>query len=690
MSRGAWYGPTALTATAERSVHAPSPAPPDLGLRTEFRYKPALDGLRAIAVLSVLAYHFGADWAHGGFLGVDMFFVLSGYLITSLLLVERMRSGTIRFGAFWARRARRLLPALFLVLIAVSIWSRIELQANQWSAFRADSLWTFFYGANWHFIEAGQSYFTADPSPLRHAWSLAIEEQFYLVWPLIVFGALKLARGRHWFITALSVLGIGASLYAMRATFTDGGDPSRAYYGTDARASQLLVGALLAVLLIHWTPRARAARVVLQWLAVAASIAIVYAFVAASDTGSFLYRGGFLAFAVCTALVIAAVVQPTRNPLRAGLSLTPVRWIGQVSYGVYLWHWPVAIALNPARTDLDGWSLAVLRVAVTFAIAAVSYYLVEAPIRQRRFSHVWTPRIALPAAASVTVAAILVATAGAAPPDPLAGRPGTVLESASDVAPPVVANPSTAAPTQRTLLVGDSVAYTLQNPLTAEAAKRGVTLRSFTRLGCGLTDGVALLDDGQPVSWSARCAADTAQYLDTAFRESTPDTVLWFSTWELSDYEIAGKRLVFGTPAFDQWLQTEFEAVRRRAAATGARLAFVTIPPKAQNPTMPLDPEQTRRARHLTSLFERYAVAHPTDVTIVDLATIVCPGGEPCPVTMDGIVLRPKDGMHYEVDGANWVAPRLLNEVFKQLDSLERRQLTTTTTSAGNATTAGR
>ena len=173
-------------------------APTSTGLPTAFRHKPALDGLRAVAVGSVMAFHFGADGFEGGFLGVDTFFVLSGYLITSLLLTEWGRTATIDFVAFWARRAKRLLPALFLVLLAIGIWANLEASAIRLDSIRADMLWTLFYGANWHFIASGQSYFDlfSEASPLRHAWSLAIEEQFYLFWPLITFGAMKLGRGR--------------------------------------------------------------------------------------------------------------------------------------------------------------------------------------------------------------------------------------------------------------------------------------------------------------------------------------------------------------------------------------------------------------------------------------------------------------------------------------------------------------
>ncbi|HUV10642.1 MAG TPA: acyltransferase, partial [Acidimicrobiia bacterium] len=331
-------------------------------LPTTFGYKPALDGLRAVAVGSVMAFHFGADGFEGGFLGVDTFFVLSGYLITSLLLTEWGRTSTIHFAAFWIRRARRLLPALFIVLIAIAIWIRLDINTDRLGDFRADMLWTTFYGANWHFIGSGESYFDlfSDASPLRHAWSLAIEEQFYLFWPLITFGCLRLARGRTRVLTTVCVGGIIASSVAMIVLY-ESGDPSRAYYGTDSRASQLLVGALLAIVLTRWAPRARSAQVGVQAAGIVGAAFCLWAFTSVTDRDSWMYHGGFLLFAVATAAVIVAIIQPERGPLARLLSIRPVRWIGQVSYGLYLWHWPVQVALSEPRTGLSGWALALLR-----------------------------------------------------------------------------------------------------------------------------------------------------------------------------------------------------------------------------------------------------------------------------------------------------------------------------------------
>jgi len=661
-----------VTTTAPETV-APVPAadPQPVHDRGHFGYKPALDGLRAIAVLSVFAYHLDLDWAKGGFLGVDMFFVLSGYLITSLLLVEWGRTGSVRFGAFWARRARRLLPAVFVLLIAVSIWGRIVLPSDEWGSLRADSLWTMFYGANWHFIWAGQSYFSPSPSPLRHTWSLAIEEQFYLVWPLVVYATMRLARGRTWLLATVAVVGIGASVVALAARFTPGTDPSRAYYGTDGRASQMLVGALLGMLLLRWNPVGRITRTVLQVASIAAAVVIVWAFATADTTGGRLYHGGFLAFALCTAVLIAAMVQSTRNPLQAFFALRPMRWIGAVSYGVYLWHWPIIVFVNEARTGLSGWELDGLRVALTFVIAALSYYLIELPIRQHRFVKTWTPRVAIVAAAALTVGVVVVAAVGAAPADPLRGESGSTLRGREAPVADVPIDPSI--PTSRVLLLGDSVAFTLGDTLTTDAAAQGVTFRTVARLGCGMTTGIALNSDGTRVEWGPGCATDTIDYETRTFDDVNPDTVVWLSTWELSDYEVDGRRLRFGTPAFDRWLLAEMEATRQRFADRGARLALVTVPPVAQSTLNDADPVQARKAEHLNDLFRQFADDHPDDVVVVDLAALVCPGGAPCPTKVDGITLRPEDGIHFEEDGARWLSPKLLSALYDELRTQKAR-----------------
>lgn len=377
-----------------------------------FAYQPALDGLRALAVGSVIAYHLDAGVAHGGFLGVDTFFVLSGFLITSLLIGEWGESRTINFAKFWLRRARRLLPALLLVLVAVAVYAMVSAPATQ---LRGDGLATLFYGANWRFIASGQSYFTlfTAASPLRHMWSLAIEEQFYLVWPVVTFACLWLARGRRWLLATVCVVGTAASALTM-ASLYQRADPSRAYYGTDSRAQLLLVGCLLALVLARWSPATARARTAVS---VAGAVGVAYCFFAwtqITDTAPWMYRGGYLLFGLAVAAVITSAVQPGRFPVRAALSLEPLVWVGRISYGLYLWHWPVIVICSPDRVGLDGWQLAIVRLALTFGIATLSYYLVELPIREgrlfrRRFG------VAIPTAFVGAGVAVMVATAGAAP-----------------------------------------------------------------------------------------------------------------------------------------------------------------------------------------------------------------------------------------------------------------------------------
>ena len=649
-----------------------------------FGYKPALDGLRTVAVMSVVAYHFGAGWLKGGFLGVDTFFVLSGYLITSLLLLEWRRSDTIHFGGFWARRARRLLPALFLVLIAIVVWGRLALHSDQWGGLRSDSLWTLFYGANWHFIWSGQSYFAPVPSMLRHGWSLAIEEQFYLVWPLVVFAGLKLTKGRHVGLAAFCVLGTIGSIVVMWSKFHDGQDPSRAYYGTDARASQLFIGALLAIVLVHWAPKVRWSKVVVQVLGVAGAAAMGYAFWAARDQSPRLYHGGFIVFALCVALVLTAIVQPSNSPLHRLLCLRPVRWVGMVSYGVYLWHWPVFVALSPARMAswgwaIDGWRLSLVQLAVTFAITSLSFYLLEKPIRERKYKHAFTPKLLVPVGFAAVVGVILAGTVGATT-SVIDVQSGTLVELGKGSLPSVTTLPGAPeAPARRVLLIGDSVAASLGDALGTAGAADGVVVATRARPGCGLTTGAAVDAQGKVISWAPACAKSADAYERDSMDIVQPDTVLWHSTWENADVLVGGKVLVVGTPAWEKWFLTDLERVRALASQHGARLVLITIPPMAPNPSRVFDPEAYRRSETVNEVFRKFAAAHPSDVGVVDFGDLVCPSGPPCDATIDGVTLRPVDGGHFEADGAAWTAPRLLDLVYATVGRMRTSTATTTT-----------
>ena len=273
------------------------------------------------------------------------------------------------------------------------------------------------------------------PSPFRHAWSLAIEEQFYLLWPLVVFACLRLGRGRPRILAATCALGSIASIVLMAVVY-DPMDPSRAYYGTDTRAHALLIGALLAIVLRRWAVptgevpdarrvskfvRSRVGGVVLACAGVVAACVCVVAFSSISDKTSMMYRGGFALFALAVAGVIASAVSPGPSPVRRLLALPPLVWVGRISYGVYLWHWPVQLAMTPQRVGVDGVALDLLRVGATLAIATLSFYAIEMPIRRRVFGRRMR-RVLMPVAAGGVATVVLATTAGAtAPPAYLQG-----------------------------------------------------------------------------------------------------------------------------------------------------------------------------------------------------------------------------------------------------------------------------
>jgi peptidoglycan/LPS O-acetylase OafA/YrhL len=441
---------------------------------TRLPYVAALDGVRALAVAGVVLYHAGVVWMPGGFLGVDVFFVLSGFLITSLLLAERRETGQIDLMAFWIRRGRRLLPAAFLV-IAVSMFVVAVFLPADLARTRGDAIASFAYVNNWHQVFADHSYFVAfdRPSLLQHLWSLAVEEQFYLLWPLALGLCLTKLRMRGTVVLA-AVAALGSALL-MAVLFSPGHDPSRVYYGTDTHASGLLVGVVLAFL---WplgrlrTPRHGSAVLVLDGAAIVGIAGVVLAMATWTDYEPWVYRGGLLVLAAAAALLIAAVSHPA---CRVGgwLGTQPLRWIGERSYGIYLWHWPV-MALTRPGIDVDApHPLLVLgQVAVTVALAAASYRWVERPFRTgtaQRTVRAWLdrrpPRGRLAIAIAAVVAVVVPLTWVAA----LSPRPGAAAYLSEHATAAARATPSTAETARRPLAVGASVMLAAQPALRRHA-----------------------------------------------------------------------------------------------------------------------------------------------------------------------------------------------------------------------------
>jgi peptidoglycan/LPS O-acetylase OafA/YrhL len=383
-------------------------------------YLPGLDGLRALAVIAVLLYHAELPWIPGGFLGVEVFFVISGYLITTLLLAEWRQRGRIDLKAFWLRRARRLLPALYLLLVVTLAYAVVFLPGEV-AGLRGDVIAALGYVTNWYLVLGHESYFEAigRPSLLKHLWSLAVEEQFYLLWPPVLALGLSVGatrwRERRVLLVALALAASSALLMAF--LYRPEVDPSRVYFGADTRAAGLFIGAALAFAWTPWhsrTPRGKSCSTAArrlrraQWrgrlrrrwgwttpllLDGAGLVALGGLAVACLRLGEFqpfLYRGGLSTVALATAVVIMACAHP-RARLGGGLlGRRALRWIGVRSYGIYLWHWPVFMVTRPQLdVPMEGLPLLALRLAVTVVLADLSYRCVETPIRRGALGRAW-------------------------------------------------------------------------------------------------------------------------------------------------------------------------------------------------------------------------------------------------------------------------------------------------------------
>jgi peptidoglycan/LPS O-acetylase OafA/YrhL len=464
---------------------------PDSTRGARLPYMPGIDGLRALAVLAVFVYHFhnGGGWLPGGFLGVDVFFVISGYLITSLLLSEYRKEGRVDLLRFWLRRARRLLPAVGVLIAAVMILAAF-FDFGQISRLRADALASMGYVTNWELIFSHQSYFEqfARPSLFRHLWSLAVEEQFYLLWP-IVFAACMTRFGHRRLLVGV-IAGALASTLLMLILF-DPANPNRVFYGTDTRATPLLMGVALAFL---WHPdrlratTGRLAPVALDAIGALALSMVVLTFMTVHDYDLSLYRGGFLLLSVWSALLIGALAHPAAQIGRV-VGNPAMRWLGLRSYSFYLWHWPVLALTRPGiDVSLPSPILFVLQLAATTALADLSYRYVEQPFRRsrswRRPDWLRIGRVGL--AAGVTLVVIVVGWSGIAPN----GHPGEVGPASAQITAHDSGTSRRSHP--EVLALGDSV---MVDARTGLAQRLGPGLTLDAAVGRQTADIISLLHD---------------------------------------------------------------------------------------------------------------------------------------------------------------------------------------------------
>jgi peptidoglycan/LPS O-acetylase OafA/YrhL len=583
---------------------------PVLGIGpTHFEYQPWLDGLRAIAVIGVLVFHhFRFDplevgaWT-GGFLGVDIFFVLSGYLITSLLLTEHTRTGRIGLGAFWIRRARRLLPALLVMVTGVLALAQWVLRDRELFRLRGEMMSALFYVANWYHLGHGGA--------VGHVWSLAVEEQWYLVWPILFVALLRVTRARaSLLITAITILVIGSFVWSLVVLAQS--DEQRVYYGTDTRSHELLAGALLAVVLAAtrtaWSSRARRAA---DATGIAALAVVVVLFWSAKVDAQWLHRFGYPLISALIAAVIVAGVRG-RGAVARVLGIRWLRMIGVVSYGLYLFHWPVYWWLRERSVGFDGAALFVLRVGVTAAFATVSYWLVERPIR----------RGALPglrfAAATITAMVVIVTLLFVVTTSNVPGssetRLAARLRAEADAADP---------DSTRVLIAGDSTTLPLAKSAPHEIA---AAVGSVVDSNCGLGGGLPMVG-GQRLPVSYSCARLVSQ-MEVATEAFEPDVVVLMLGAELAlDRDVDGEVLRYGTTALEAHVDERLDAARAALTIGGARF-FITSPPCNTLPGV----ENAERSAWLGGVFERWADARGFE--LLDLAGLQCDGG--MPATIDG------------------------------------------------------
>ncbi|WP_233574213.1 acyltransferase family protein [Amycolatopsis panacis] len=390
-------------------AHLPSVGEMTRPIHRAAPHLPALDGIRGVAIFGVLVFHTGN--LPGGFLGVDLFFALSGYLITGLLLREVQATGRVSLMSFWGRRIRRLFPALAVLLAVVTVVVRLVADPTMVRSTLSDGPWVQANLVNWHLLAESATYWDRfGPSRVfEHLWSIAVEEQFYVVWPVVVLIIAAFTRRVAPRIATVAMVASVASLVLM-VLLVDPADPTRVYTGTDTRAFSLLLGAAVAVVPLR---AGRWGRFALPLLVI--GMATLWAF-ADGTTSGWLYTGGLFAHSLAAALLIGLVALQPRALVSKAFAARPLRWLGRISYSLYLWHWPVYVLLSPERIGLDGWLRTVVVIAVSIALAALSKYFVEDPIRFRARWAKGRPGVMTFAAA--TVALILVWVLVPEPPAP--------------------------------------------------------------------------------------------------------------------------------------------------------------------------------------------------------------------------------------------------------------------------------
>lgn len=630
---------------------------------TPHRRLAGLDGLRGAAVAAVVVYHAFGDVLPAGFLGVSLFFALSGFLITRLMLAENDRTGRIDLAGFWGRRMRRLMPAALAALTAIgAVWMFAGWASTSLPGELVASL---LYGANWQFLWSATEYGGADPSPLTHFWSLAIEEQFYLVLPFAGWAALR-SRGNVATFAAVLAAAFAASVLYVVAHL---GDTMTVYFSTFSRSAEILAGALAAIA-VHYWPRLVDSGIV-RVAGTVAGIGIVAAAATTSLHGGLYANGGLIASGVASALVCVAACGVAGGPL----CIAPLRFLGTISYALYLIHWPVLVGLDIAGYDTAAVTVAALAATVLAAWASTVFF--ETPIRERRL-----PTTAMASGAGMSFAAIVVVAgivastteplvadfeqAAAAFEErataPMPDRANTLASPAPTTTPAPESTTTSVAPAPEpvsVMMFGDSTALMLAFG-TEAVPDRIVDLGGSVKLGCPITRadkrrGAAGSNDGESAD-ARECRWDQEWIPRVQERGSVDVALISAGIWDTAAVRIpepGGRWTTLDDPAFVDHLRSEMLAVSDALVDSGVgTVAWTTLASSPQQGT-----ERFERRRLLVNdLIREVAAMRPDTVTVIDLATYFdTPGREA--VRPDGIHVTRESGAAVWTD---WLADQVI------------------------------
>jgi peptidoglycan/LPS O-acetylase OafA/YrhL len=643
------------------------------------KFRPDVQGMRAVAIFLALVYHAGIPGFHGGYVGIEVFFVISGFVITGLLLREREGTGHTSLRSFYGRRVRRIMPAATLVIIVAVIAAYVFLGPLSGNQTANDGRWASVFLINIHFSANGTNYLSAllPPSLLENYWSLAVEEQFYIVYPtlFILIGWWARKGSFNSFRTRLTIVLVAVIVASYVFSITDTlGDAQGAYFSLLTRSWELALGALIAVhgRFFQRLPQAWAA--VASW----AGLAVIMV-TAVTLTGSSRYPGALVAIPTLGAgvVVAAGAAQPTWGVERL-LRRKSFQFLAAISFPLYLWHWPILeLAAQRQGTSPAVWTNIVL---LLFAgvLATLTYYFFENPIRHnrslaaRRWASLALGGCLIVSTVTFTTVAIhlhpqeALATPGLANLQTGAACPGPthqVLQTLEGTSPA-----TTHRTVGRILVIGDSTACTMLAGLEAVGSPVGVRIEDGAVIGCGVVSGeiAPLYSNGVNLnSTSSTCQSRADAAEARAIRSGRPNIVLWSSSWERSSLMVgSGSHKVDVAAGSSQWyavLRKRMEARIRRFTASGATVVLLTQAPFAASGDAAGPTSDDKTFERLNAFLKQIASDQP-NVKIVDLADRVCPGGPPCPLVVDGIGAR-GDGKHYTPEGSLWVARWLMPQL---------------------------